>query len=368
MRRVFYIDNVRVVLTALVVLHHLAITYGGEGDWFYREPPTGPIAAMVFLPFVAINQAFFMGFFFLIAAYLTPRSLERKGFGRFLADRLMRLGIPLVFYTVVINPFVLIMLEVHERGFRADYVVRNWVSAFGVGPMWFVQLLLFFTIAYAFADQIRPRSRPSVAAAPSRAATIILALAMGVITFAVRIWVPVGRWTPILHVQLAHVTQYAFLFCVGIAASRNGWLEKLQPDLARFWRIIFGLASAVMVGVLFLGGAFEEGLAPFLGGLDWRSLINSLWEQITCVAIIINMIVWFRGRHDSQGRLLQAAAAGSYTVYIIHPVILVSLGLALSGLGLPSLLKFAVAAPLALVLCFSTANLIRQLPLARRIL
>ncbi|MEO1258629.1 MAG: hypothetical protein AAFZ15_07520 [Bacteroidota bacterium] len=33
---IFYIDNLRIFLTALVVLHHLAITYGAPGDWFYR--------------------------------------------------------------------------------------------------------------------------------------------------------------------------------------------------------------------------------------------------------------------------------------------------------------------------------------------
>ena len=30
--RLLYIDNLRIVLTALVVLHHLAIQYGGSGN------------------------------------------------------------------------------------------------------------------------------------------------------------------------------------------------------------------------------------------------------------------------------------------------------------------------------------------------
>jgi glucan biosynthesis protein C len=32
--RTFFIDRLRVVLTALVILHHTAITYGGSGGWF----------------------------------------------------------------------------------------------------------------------------------------------------------------------------------------------------------------------------------------------------------------------------------------------------------------------------------------------
>ncbi len=36
-QREFYIDRVRVVMTALVLLHHTAITYGAMGGWFWHE-------------------------------------------------------------------------------------------------------------------------------------------------------------------------------------------------------------------------------------------------------------------------------------------------------------------------------------------
>ena len=35
--RLLYIDNLRILLTILVIMHHLAIGYGGPGDWAYRE-------------------------------------------------------------------------------------------------------------------------------------------------------------------------------------------------------------------------------------------------------------------------------------------------------------------------------------------
>ena len=35
--RDFYIDCLRSVMIALVILHHTAITYGASGLWFYRE-------------------------------------------------------------------------------------------------------------------------------------------------------------------------------------------------------------------------------------------------------------------------------------------------------------------------------------------
>ncbi|HEY9125733.1 MAG TPA: hypothetical protein VIM62_01320, partial [Acidobacteriaceae bacterium] len=35
--RDLYIDRLRSVMTALVILHHTAIVYGGSGGWFWKE-------------------------------------------------------------------------------------------------------------------------------------------------------------------------------------------------------------------------------------------------------------------------------------------------------------------------------------------
>ncbi len=96
MSRAYYIDRIRVILTALVVLHHTAITYGAPGGWYYRELPfTGSLTGLFQVLFVSVNQAYFMGLFFLIAGYFTPASYDRKGPVRFSLDRLVRLGMGL---------------------------------------------------------------------------------------------------------------------------------------------------------------------------------------------------------------------------------------------------------------------------------
>jgi len=89
-------------LTILVLLHHLMIIYAGTGNWFYTEGMQDASKAMQSDVtealggwFCAVNQAYFMGLFLLISAYFVPGSYDRKGTGRFLKDRLIRLGIPL---------------------------------------------------------------------------------------------------------------------------------------------------------------------------------------------------------------------------------------------------------------------------------
>ena len=78
--RVTGFDQLRSVLTVLVIAHHTAITYGGSGGWFYREVHDGgaPLS-LAFTLFCSINQAFFMGLFFLLAGYFSPPALAAKG-------------------------------------------------------------------------------------------------------------------------------------------------------------------------------------------------------------------------------------------------------------------------------------------------
>src|SRR5579862_9323365 len=117
--RELYIDRLRSVMTALVILHHTAITYGAPGGWFYNElRPSGSISSLVLTLFVATNQAYFMGFFFLLAGYFTPASLERKGYGRFLGDRFLRLGLPLAAFIFILNPLTTALVTAYEgKGF-----------------------------------------------------------------------------------------------------------------------------------------------------------------------------------------------------------------------------------------------------------
>ena len=65
--RLDFLDPIRVGLTLLVILHHMSITYGGAGSWYYTEGGAPELTRLLLTVFTATNQAFFMGFFFLMA-------------------------------------------------------------------------------------------------------------------------------------------------------------------------------------------------------------------------------------------------------------------------------------------------------------
>jgi hypothetical protein len=376
--RFAFIDNIRILLVVLVILHHLAVTYGGEGSWYYYEGQADTITATVLTLFVAVNQAFFMGFYFLIAAYFVPRSLEAKGSKQFLKDRCLRLGVPLAFQLLVIAPLFNYSLSVTLGGFDGslwrylgEYVTRY--QGLETGPLWFVEALLLFSVAYALWWGLTKPSARKVrgkGVAPANVAIAIFALAVGLITFIVRIWLPVGWWFVPLNFQLPHFPQYIGLFVVGTIAYRRGWLSAISEDAARGrrwgWAVVLLLVLAPILFVL--GGALEGNTAPFRGGLHWQALAYALWEQFLCVGMVISLLVWFRRRYNHQGGLARTLSASAYAVYICHAPILVFVSLGLGSMELHSLPKFALASLISLPICFVVGGVVSRLPVAERIL
>ena len=112
----------------------------------------------------------------------------------------------------------------------------------------------------------------------------------------------------------------------------------------------------------------QGNIAPFMGGVHWQALIAALWEQFLCVGMVISLLAWFRRRYNQHGRLAKSMSASAYTAYIIHQPVLVFLGLALRSISLHPLIKFALAAPVAVSLCFLISLYLRKLPLIKSIL
>ncbi len=373
--RLLYVENLRILLIGLVILTHLAITYGAPaGDWYYKENgQLGLVPAILMLLFLALNQSFFMGLFFMISAYFIPTSCDRKGTGVFIVDRLRRLGIPLLFYFCVINPFLVYVLQGYYGLDRSlwEFLREGYVRSLAVGPLWFVEALLIFSILYSFCRRLTtstgapPRTDDR---APGNGAIALFVLGLGLVTFVARIWMPVGFWFEPLHLQLAHFSQYVAFFLVGLVAYRRGWLPGLSDAQVRIWQWV-ALALVPLFPVLVLaGGALHDGIAPFLGGLNWQSLAFALWEQGVGMAIVITLLAWFRRKLNRQGVIARAMSGASYATYVLHPVVLVLIGLALSGVHLDLALKFLLVAPVAISLSFLAGHLLRKLPLAREVL
>jgi peptidoglycan/LPS O-acetylase OafA/YrhL len=366
--RIFYIDNLRIFLIALVVLHHLAITYGAPGGWFYNESVAEFPEIIPLSMFVATNQAFFMGMFFFVSAYFILPSLRKKGVWTFFKDRLIRLGIPtLIFF------FFLFPLTVY---FRNNFILDDKVSlkylifnetVFGFGPMWFVEALLLFTLAYLLIYQLKIENIPNrLHRLPSPLAIISFACIVGIGQFLIRIWLPVGWAMPFTQFQLPHFLQYIFLFGFGIVAHRHQWLDAISSRHGWRWFLFVQVLIFAGFPILFvLGGAIENGVELFMGGLTWQSFAYAIWEQLVGFGLIMGLLGIFKSKFNTQGNLAKIASASAYAVYVFHTPILVIISVLALNLDIPQIWKFVVLAPVALLFTFIFGGLIKRIPLLK---
>jgi glucans biosynthesis protein C len=375
-KRLLYIDNLRMVLITLVVAGHLAITYGGVGDWYYKETEKpGPVFLILLLPLGAILSASLMGLFAFIAGYFTPRPYDRKGPGLFLLDRLKRLVIPLVIFELAFNPLARYIRDIHLGRFRGTFweFLRAYLSplrSYADGPVWFLLMLLIFSLFYTgwrlSSRALHREPRPSLSGVPGNGSIALFALGMGLAMFVVRIGASVGNRFEPWHQELAHYPQYILMFAAGIRAYRRGWLDAFSEAQARLWRRLSPLIVVSLAGVLVAAGALRGAFDKRIdGGFNGISLAFSMWEGWTCVSVSILLLVWFRRRFDGAGRLSREMAAASFGVYVIHPAVIVPLAIALSGISMDLSLKYILVLPIALALCYLAAALLRRLPLLR---
>jgi glucan biosynthesis protein C len=379
--RLLYLDNLRMAVITLVVLMHTAIMYGAEGAWYYHEAGEKDTLTFVIMMLLGgIGTAFVMGLLFLVAGYFTPRAYDRKGAGRFLVDRLKRLGLPLLFYGVVIVPILNYLLDVHEgfQGSLGQWLVDYWrgVQSVADGPVWFLMELLIFSIGYALwrlvadrATKDAPLDRSGETNPPGNWAIAAFALGLGVVTFVVRLWALAGVYFEPWHLEPAHAPQYIALFIVGLMAYRGNWLVRFSEAQVRPWRWIALVFILLLPALAVAAGALTGQLDPQgAGGLNWLSLAYSLWEGFMCVSMTIVVLAWFRKRFDQQTRLAKVMSDNCFAVYILHPIVIVPLALALSGIPLNLSLKFALVAPLVVTLCYLVAYLVRKIPFVRSVL
>jgi surface polysaccharide O-acyltransferase-like enzyme len=106
----------------------------------------------------------------------------------------------------------------------------------------------------------------------------------------------------------------------------------------------------------------------FNGGWNWVAFSYSLWEQVTGVMIMTALLCIARFKWNNQTPLLKSLSANAYTVYIFHPMVLISLAVLIKGWAWEPALKLLIVAPAAVVGSFLFAGLIRKIPGVRDII
>ncbi|WP_185113829.1 acyltransferase family protein [Chryseobacterium sp. Leaf405] len=370
LNQLIYIDTIKVLLTILVVLHHTFIAYSSSDGWYYNEPTSVKGAKMVMTMFVSVNQSFFMGFFFLLAAYFTGSSYAKKGFAKFVKDRLVRLGIPILFYSFILTPFMCYLVYYFGKGNHIG--IREYLSGYNswvdLGVTWFIAALLVFTLIYVILKRFFKIAFNKPVMVPGMSAILWFSVGLGIITFLVRIIFPVGWVLKPVGFQLGHFPQYIALFVVGLLAAKNNWFDQLSYKVGRQLKRSAVICLLFFPVFLVIAIKLNTPISYFSGGFHWQALIYALWEQWIGISIITALLIKGKKSLNKSSRLSRRLSRSSFAVYIFHPLVIVLITLSLKNWQIDSAIKILFAVPIIVMFSFLIGLLLVLIPGTKKII
>jgi Acyltransferase family len=309
-----------------------------------------------------INQAFVMGLFFLLAGYFTPVSYDRKGQWRFIADRLLRLGVPLLAFGFVLHPLSIALAQANNiRDVLTLWIDMMAHGTFGSGPLWFLQTLLAFSVVYVLWRLVASPDKRTDRPVPGNRALLASALGVGVSAFLLRLFFPVD--TKISGLTFGYFASYIFLFAVGISAARSKWLERVPARLVARWLVVSVIALVLLLSSLHFGG-----LDDYDGGWTIHSAIYAFFEPFFAWGVILGLLYLFHSRFNTPTPMARFLSARAYSVFVIHPPLLVIICRLFSHGSAPVLIKLVVASATCFVASVMAASLLLIVPGVRRVL
>lgn len=327
--RLYYLDNFRTYLTALVIYHHTAVAYGGIGGWFYRSKsnPEGSSPALVY--FNAINQSYFMASFFFLSGLMSSRALKRKSRYEFLRTKFIKLGIPVIVFTLFGGPAQIAISKLHKHEqLSLDILTEYWGDLHGVrGPVWYTALLLIFDTVYTFI--------PGLASfySPPFLAGMILDVAGN---FGMRLLFPADETFVPLDLKLGYLVQYVASYLLGIRfaafdspsnqpllseAPKQLPLPKLTPVI-RIILLVGCLTSSVSLIGLLHSYPERYPFSSVFGGLNLAALSYAVLNETMGYLLgsaIFKLFAYIPLLNRSWGNV----GRYSYAAFLVHPIVCV---------------------------------------------
>lgn len=372
MKRLYYLDNLRIFLSILVVLHHVGIAYSSMGSWCYVTGETMKVPVQVFLSAIfGIESIFSMSLFFFISAYFTPQSLDKKGSKQFLKGQFIRLGIPLLFVMLFLAPGLLFAIEKYNGTTNLSLLNYIWIQISKyptTSHAWFVLVLIGFECIYVLYRKLMKESLSKLISdkVPSHFHILIFIVICGLTSFTVRQFYPIGK--NFIGLQFGNFTLYIFMYALGILVRRKNWLEALALKIYKSWFVL------VLILTQLFGFAMNQVfknpsiMNRFVGGLYWEGFVFAFGETIICIGFCAFLLVAFKKLADFSGFLLTKMAENRYAVYIIHSIVVVGVTILLEFTGGTQFLLFCLACVISIAGSFLLGYILRLIPTVKRIL
>jgi peptidoglycan/LPS O-acetylase OafA/YrhL len=382
------IGYLRAFVTLLVVAHHAVLAYHP----YAPPPPVSLVSTPIWqiFPvvdphkwsgwplFVGFNDVFFMSLMFFLSGLFVQQSVERKGVGRFVRDRLLRLGLPFLVAAAVISPIAYYpsyLQSASHTGIAGWWqqwrALGNWPG----GPAWFIWLLLAFDVVaaalFAFAPKVMAWVGRSLSGSAKRPVVLflLLAAASAVTYIPMAIHFSAERWSSFgpfafQTSRLFHYFAY-FLIAVGVGAiAMPRGLFARDGKLARRWPL---WTNAMVLIYFALAAAFITMISGVGKSLPWGPMLGILWV-FSCAASCFGFMSFFSRFATKRRAVFDSLTENAYGMYLIHYAFVSWLQYALLPASMSGFVKGVLVTAGAIVLSWGTTAALRSIPAVARVI
>ena len=316
--RLCYLDSLRVWLVIVVVGGHAVGTFTVPGmmhySFSYQQPPSPLNESVSFAAVVTFS--YLLQLLYFISGFFSPGSLQRRGARRYLQSKLQRLGLPMIFYSTVLDPALSWFVQVVMlRG--ANLPPEGYQYKLELGVAWFILWLLIFDVVHIALKDVKA---PNVSL-PALPWLIGWGFALGALQGLVA-WLQGGQLPfdyGFLRLQWALAPSFAGFFACGTLAYRNQWLQELHAWTAGQKRTVFIMS--------FLTIAAIAPLLLFMQELP-RAALMMIWgifSGLLAVLISLSLLLSFKAVLNFSNGFTRVLGDGAYGAYLIHPWVLTPL-------------------------------------------
>ncbi len=310
-----------------------------------------------------------MSVLFFFAGYFAPSSLKKDGINTFIRKKLKRLGLPLLIVVPIFSPTYSYIYHYTHNGYlnKLSFKTYWWnymkgglefytgticpIDYFHHSHLWFISLLLFFFIAYALSAYLlrwqEKTRKPTSSITKLGKPPLILFFLVAVLSslssllantffsepFDMAPWVVVAN---ILHFQPIHVISYMLYFSLGVYGYHKKWITVVKiGGHPLMWSCITILLSILLFTVV--NWVLKHPSPSF-------ALIYLFVRSLLCVSFLVTFVKLASRYWNCSSNFDKRLTANSYTIYLIHFLIIILLQLLLTGwLDGPVLMKFGIA-------------------------
>ncbi|MDG4824145.1 acyltransferase family protein [Asanoa sp. WMMD1127] len=356
------LDAIRTFVVVGLIFFHAGLVFDESDDFYVKNADTTSVTTVI----AGFAVVWAMPALFLIAGFGSWHSMRRRGPGGFARERLQRLGVPLLVAILTFLPVpVWLRLKAADAGYDESYLhflpkfydVRLDLADFPfvvggeyfeTGHLWFVVLLLAFSLLLAAFIRWAPGHEPLARAVGHRGVVLLPAAATSAICAFVGMEESFAGWSR---------WAYLLFFVSGfLLASDERFRLAMRRD-AVLAAVVGGVVFAVTGPVLLTAGD-----DPFTAMTAHAIVARALFGLAGwCLVVAILGLLDRRnaGRHNAgkapttkDRRVYYYLALGALPIYVLHQPIVVAVAYGVVRWDAPILVKYVaiVAASLALTL------------------